>query len=119
MLLQNPLYDTARVKILKLASYKIKGQMPNWDTLEISNQNLGKLEELHLEKGLDFTPFWTQKSSKDEASFYIRPLKIVGIKAKDQIRSWLKFGATLLLYNEVIYCKNWFIFHSQHLVSLT
>ena len=58
------------------------------------------LKELHLEKGLEFTSFLTQESSIDKAFLFKGADKLVGIGAKDQIRIWIKFGTTHLLYKE-------------------
>ena len=82
-LLQSQLYDTARVKILKLARYKTQGQISNQDTQKSSKQSFGKLGEFHLEKALNFISFSPQKSSKDEVIFYTKALKIVGMDSKD------------------------------------
>ena len=85
------------MKFLKLARYKALGKIDNQDALKISKMYLGKLKDLHLEKGLEFTSFLSQESSKDKAFLYKGAHKLVGIGAKDQTRVRLKFGVTLFV----------------------
>ena len=65
--------------------------------MKISKLYLGKLKDLHLERGLEFTSFLSRESSKDEAFLYKGAHKLVGIGAKDQIRVRLKFVLTLFI----------------------
>ena len=95
--LQSQSYDTPRVKILKLDRFETQCQKSNQDTQESSKQSFGKLGEFHLEKDLNFISFSPQNYTKDEDIFYTITLRIVGVDAKDQIRVWLKFGATLFV----------------------
>ena len=70
--------------------------------MKSSKLYLGKLKDLHLERGLELTSFLSQESSKDEALLYKGAHKLVGIGAKDPIRVRLKFGVTLFVEKEVL-----------------